>query len=370
MYVECILVILTVLTCFIWRYRKRIKIINLATMGFAVYFLSQVKDTPDINNYIYAYYREGYTFKDVGFKTVCNFFKGLGLDYYQFQTVYFLITICIIVYALLRLSEKRTLIYILYILFPFLYSAIQIRNFFVLGMITLGFSLSATTKKPIKTVSWIVCVLIASTQHVLALGFLPFAFLIDKKNTSVRIMQVMCVITVVFLLLPNSHILSVITNVFSSIADEHRTMKYTVRSTHLGHYVMIGRSVLMLLIANMTHKKAERICAGGEMLAQMGTELEALSIAENLMIYSSLFWPLYVLNGNFTRLMQDESIVLYYVISIYGSLYNITSPAKRSFRIPVNLPSFLSSVLIIYNAISLWVLNYETVVEPLLRIGK
>lgn len=348
----------------IWN-KYKIKIVDIIIFIGLSIFLYTVRNTPDINNYMITYYSENYSYKDVGFKLICKYCVGLGLDYYQFQFIYYMISLSLVIASLLNLTDSRTIIYVCYIAYPFLFNVIQIRNFFFAAMLLSAYSLCITTKyKERRLLYWIICLLVASTQHISAIAFLPFAFLMEKKKVLRILAQVMLIVAIILVVIPNNAILNLITAVLKVFIDESRASKYTIRITHFGFVVMIGESLLMITIVWLIKNKERTLFRKRE---SFNSKIDySFELAENLMIYSCAFCPLYTINGNFTRLMQNETLILYYVVFTFASELNKGHKIDHSYRLVVDRPIVIFLILFLRNVYLLWV-KYADIITMVLE---
>ncbi len=350
-------------------YRKKIKLINLLMVGFMTYIAFNVRQTPDINNYMIRYNMD-YAGHEYGFILLARFFRNHGATYFEFQNCYLLVAISTISYGLIRLTDNRTFIYIFYFFFPFLLNLVQLRNFMVLAFLVLAIGVSyGNENNIIKRIGWCVLCGLAATQHIVAIAYIPFVFVWDNKKALKFIIGGSLGVTLLLLITPD-RMVAIISNFINLVADDTRASIYGVRATQFGIIVMVLESVAMILIAKYSSIFIDEY---NQLLDKMGStkyiETSHFEFVVNLLYYSSIFWPFYFLNGNFTRLMQNELLIVYMVIAtVMRYALNITQLSERNVKMSNMLIGIFLFFIPLYaiNLSTLWNGLYESVVVPVL----
>lgn len=369
MYIGAMIAIIIADLIAFYPYRKRIKLINIILLGFMIYVAFNVRKTPDMNNYI-ARFNLDYAGHDYGFIFLAHFFRDHGASFYEFQNWYFLLAISMIAYGLVRLTKDRTLIYILYFFFPFLLNLVQIRNFMVLAVLILAIGICyGNDNKILKRILWCVLCGLAATQHLVAIAYVPFVFIWDNKKALKYVILGSSIVTVLLLIVPG-RIIAVISGIINLVADETRSDVYGVRSTQLGIIVMVLESVAMMLVARFS---ALFVSEYNKIIQSINEkkiiESSHFDFVVNLLYYGSIFWPFYFLNGNYTRLMQNELLTVYMAIAtVLKYVFAINKGVERSVKMSNML---IASIVIfiplyIYSLTTIWGNLYEAVVTPIL----
>lgn len=350
-------------------YRKRIRPINILLLGFMIYVAFNVRNTPDINNYILRFTHD-YPGHDYGFIFISHSFRDHGATYFEFQNWYYFVAISAIAYGLIRLTEQRTLIYILYFFFPFLLNLVQLRNFMVLALLILAIGMCYGNENNLaKRIWWCVLCGLATTQHIAAIAYIPFVFVWDNKKALRYIVVGSSILTFLLLIAPGNMV-NLLTNIVNFVADETRADMYGVRATQLGIIVMVVESIAMMLIAKLAGDFVN--IYNEDLLAQESyryIESSHFEFVINLLYYSSVFWPFYFLNGNFTRLMQNEFLIVYMgMATLFRYALSVNQRMGRSIKISnkLILTILIFIPLYIYNLTTIWGGLYEEVVVPVL----
>lgn len=366
MYYSVIALILFINLIAVFPYRKKLQIGSIVTFIIIAVFLSKVTDTPDINNYIYLY-TSTYT-KDIGFSLIAHYFYGLGWSYYQFQTVYMLIGLCLFEYALIRmeLPIKRVVIYLLYLLYPFLLNVVQIRNFLVMALVLLAFSVTyKENRKILRYLKWCIVIGVAATQHLMALAYLPFIFLCDKQYVFRKFIKIFMPVTVIFAVFPDS-IIAFLNRYLVLIAGESRLAGYS-STTVIGRYFNILAVFLILAIGYTFFRFMKQAENESELFFYdvhgMYQYAEKLL---NLLLYNILLCPFLLVNANFARLVQNLFPLIYIGIVLSVYVYR-RLPLKRVnslvfYRNRIIIALTISIPLFSYYTYTLWIELYDTVV--------
>ena len=191
----------------------------------------------------------------------------------------------------------------------------------------------------------------------------------DKNTYTRKLPIIMTVITVAFLVIPSPFIY-IIEAIVHLLIKDFRADLYTVRATRVGWILMIGKSVCLIFIANMSfHYERRYAQVLGDSQERYALNEGFYELLKSLFEYGALFWPLYVLNGEYTRLMQNEAIMVYIgiVMIIKCKLpTNILLEDRVYLYIKKKHILFSFYCLFIYDILTLWIGNSRTVVEPLL----
>lgn len=344
-------------------YREKIKIVNIVIIGAIILFLSMIRDTPDINNYYLRFSADFFSVKDAGFNTLARVIYRMHWDYYQFQTFIYVICISLISQGLIRTVEKRTLVYVLYMAYPFLLNAVQLRNFVAASIFVFTVCVCSIDNNSVRQkIKWCILMLIASSMHILIFAFVPYIFVIDKEKILRTMAVFFLTIAGLFYVFPKE-IIAIIGKVFSLIDKSSRVSQYLVISTRYGGLVMIIEAILLFYCANKLYK----VCWHYSLFDKDSNAFVFCTFVERLMLYSLIFTPLYVLHGDFFRLVQNTTILLYGIFSI---TYNVDKKGGGGAFIKIKkemlMPTVLVIFFVIYHVFTLWIGSYDNVVKPLI----
>ncbi len=166
--------------CFFKRNSKVMFVIAFLWMWFLFSF--------NYGNADYEMYRglyEGTVIRDIepGTRILMDFFNSLGFSYHGFLCVFGAIGLGLIAYTIYKRSKNISFVAALYLIFPFVLDAIQIRNFIAMALIIFGINFLITQKR-LWWLKYAVINLIAVSFHSFALvcfAFIPLAFMNRKK---------------------------------------------------------------------------------------------------------------------------------------------------------------------------------------------
>lgn len=135
---------------------------------------------PDLNSGIHdVYYRiymqEEIFIKDIGYGLIMVVFKNIGFSYEMFRMITSLVGILLINSTVKKYIKNTTLLYLIYIVYPFYLDVVQIRNFLMVSIIIFAIPnmIDKSKKSTIKSV--ILCIIAISIQK-LGIIYLPFCF--------------------------------------------------------------------------------------------------------------------------------------------------------------------------------------------------
>lgn len=149
-----------------FRFRKRF--MDVIPMLAVLMLCWNAIDAPDNDSYMKAYnnlerekYYRGF---GIGFKLVINVFRSLGFNYRFFKLFIVLITLVITEIVLIYLTADSWLVWSYYLVFPALYTYIQIRNALALSIVAAGL---AVIVKHVKygELYCMLCIAVAYTIH-------------------------------------------------------------------------------------------------------------------------------------------------------------------------------------------------------------
>ena len=352
-------------------YRNKIRLSNLILLVLMLMVAFSVRKTPDIANYILNFNFGSTSGKDPAFAFLLSIFKKGGATYYNFQDWYFLVALSLISYGLIRLTDHRTLIYILFFFYPFLLNLVQIRNFMAMALLVFAIGVCYSNREKFsKRILWCLIVGLAATQHAAAMAYIPFALFWDKKKALRFLVIASSIFTAVLFIGPDS-LLNILARFLSFAIDSERAETYGARSTHFGLFVMVAQAVAMMLIAKFSVRFAnEYNKLPTRDVALKRVDTAPLTFTFDLLCYSAIFWPFYLLNGNFTRLTQNEFLLIFMCMALLLK-YKASLHGRKDFGAKIVNPltfSFLAfAPLYIYSLTTIWSTHYQDVVIPIMR---
>ncbi len=320
-------------------------------------FVSSITIGPDVDNYLFAYSAKYYVTKDFGLSILMDYSKKIGLNFYEFKYIYVFICISLLFCGLKIIIPNISKVILIYLFFPFLLNVVQIRNFFIISFIILAFAISSRIKNIfLSYVLWMFFILVAATQHIAALCYLPFIFVRDKGTLLFKIMPIMFLLSIAAQFLFQSAFSSIMQQFLFFFDSSSRFDQYSEKTSHYGSFILMLETLGMIFIAN-------KVCFINNFLTLFGNEnlfvknnSDISNRIRNLFLYSSLFWPLYIWGGSFSRLMQPEFILMY-VLIVYASQSLIGIP--NFFKEHLKTNDLYTKILIVFGI--LFLLNCKTI---------
>lgn len=180
--------------------------VNHLYLLFSILFLwilfSFCSEVPDYRNYAYVFQRlnwgDNYHSMETGYWLLCKFATFLGLDFSVFRKIYGLIGLTLMGSTAMRYMDKPYRVFLLYLLYPFLLDLVQIRHFMACSIVIYGIRYLEEFKVE-NVVKYSLCVLLAVTQHSIAIVYLVFLFAYLKEIKIV--IRIAISVTIVFFVL-------------------------------------------------------------------------------------------------------------------------------------------------------------------------
>jgi hypothetical protein len=296
-------------------------------------FVSSITNAPDVDNYLLAYTAKYYVSKDVGFSTMMDFSKKIGLNFYEFKYIYLFTCISLLFGGLKIIIPNISKVVLTYLLFPFLLNVVQIRNFFIISLIIFAFAICSHIKNNLLSyILWIFFILVAATQHTVALCYLPFIFFRGRGALLFKIVPIMFLLVVLAQFLLQSIFASIMQQGLFFFDFSSRFGEYNEKMSHYGAFVFVFETLGMIYIA-------QQACFFNNILTQLQIrspftwENSKMPIyIRNLFLYGTLFWPLYVWGGSFSRLLQIQHVLLFVLFF-------------TCFQMIAKIPKFLREIL-------------------------
>lgn len=147
-------------------------------------------DAPDNSSYRSAYenleHEKYYRGFGIGFKFLINVSRHLEFDYRLFKLILVLITLLLTELVLIQLTENSWLVWSYYLIFPAIYTYIQIRNAFALAIVAVGLMFLVKHVK-YREVYCVLLIVVACTIHSTCVLFLviPLLFLLNERVVAI-----------------------------------------------------------------------------------------------------------------------------------------------------------------------------------------
>ncbi len=311
---------------------KRISIAPYLLLLTLIILFAGSASNPDTDVYLDMYENTENIFKDYGFGLFIVLLKSLGIGYKGL-----LVSVAILGLGLMHDVARRyldndelILLYIMYLIHPFFYDVIQVRNFLAAALMI--YAVHELSKEEIKdTIISFVLIIIAITIHFAAVFYIPFIVLISLvKSNKIRekILYTLSGIAIIFF--SNKFL------VYKSLdflldyilKGKGRQSYFGFRTTSLVGYVFwlfILLNVLLMLMCMQIQRKTKTEDAN--------FKSKFSYIVYLLNFYSILFCPLFLATLDFYRLNRNILFLNYIVILITARKMNRSTCISKKEKI-------------------------------------
>src|SRR5690606_36363448 len=186
-----IILIFTVLQMIFISQNKNFKLAKLIFIFILSLIFGLTINHPDYISYVIIYdniidpaYLDS-TSTEIGYKYLMLFFKTMGFDYHFVMILISFLGLSIISSSIDRYfsNKKNYWILIIYLIYPFFFDLVQIRNFIGFVLIVYSFRF-LIFNKPNNSLKFILTILIGTLFHNIMWLYLPLIFVKYKKMSS------------------------------------------------------------------------------------------------------------------------------------------------------------------------------------------
>lgn len=289
--------------------------------------------------------------KDPGYGLIMVFLRKVGFTAYNFKLGIAIIGFVLISITVFRLVNNRMLFYLIYGIYPFLFDVVQSRNFLVMSILIFSMPLLIKSNFQKKLIFIALMIFAASIQKI-ALLYIPLVFVgkIRQKKSS-RIFSAVIIFVAILAGFSRPVLLKIVTSVatVSGFADE--LSSYTIVVTRFGWLIFWAEQIfayLLIKYANKIEQTDETYMLNGEISsAKFDFQRRFIQLMQNVNYYMFIFLPLFILNGNYTRIIRNITplniIAIIIVISAHSGRI---LPTKR--RISLLMWTMLYEIWMFY----------------------
>ena len=330
---------------YIIRYRKRKNEIFLfvCILLFMWILMAYNTSSADIGYYSNMFNRikAGVTYHAVegGFYFLCKLAVLLGMEYSCFLKLYSAVALLLIASTVIKYAKKPWLVLIVYFCYPFILDIAQIRHFMAVAIFTYAIRyLEKFSRK--NMVFYCILILIATTQHVLAFGFLIFllAYISDKKKIikiSILFMLAMFV----------GQRLLFSTWIYRSIIG--------LRDADIDYSA--GISIGMFLQYSLFYAILLGLCLYLDKIKKIEND-----ISFKIAMLSSIFIPLLLIDFQFTRFFRGSILMVY--IYILNRIYSLKKEYNRFGYVCIFMIFMITVFVLLFGPSSGY---FETMTRPI-----
>jgi len=272
----------------------------------------------------------------IGYTLLMKFGNLLNLDFFKFRMI--VIGICFfVIYKLVikRYAYNYNYMLLLYLLYQIIIDSEHFRNF--IAMTILLISIRYLEKKSLKnSIKFSILVLLSASFHTAFLAYLVLLLMhVSDRKLLIKIIVIFTILLTVITIINNNRL--PVLNILLSITDDDKIIGYLSTKTNLGYLIPFTLHIINVLFLYWSKKIASwkkdvpnAMGSNSSNIVFSGGELSDLSIV-NLVLWINIigivFFPLFIMNLQFYRLIRNFLILNYAVYSIVsnklrsGSLY-------------------------------------------------
>ncbi len=280
--------------------KKNIKIIDCLSLIFLIFISSYSKDYADYDNYLFMY-NNNEMITQLGLKFTMKIGNILSLTYNQY--LIFINTLCYIMifYIIKKLAPNRSVVYLLYFIYPYFLDIIQLKNFIGESFLIFSVGILIINREKLKPIFIYLCSLGFHEAFIL---YLPYWF-IKKRILKKLIITSFVAFTVIFI---SFYLKLGILEKLIFFLPEWKIRNYTDKIARIGWIIPLGYQLFSFYIVKVMLKKLTKILYKKDRIFKK---------LDKLLTYSLVFLGLYYINGTFERLYRNLWIFNYIIASNY-----------------------------------------------------
>lgn len=293
--------------------------------------------------------------KDLGFKLLMNLTSFLGMNYQMFIIILSFIGLILILITVKRFSPNPMYVYLLYFIFPYFLDIVQIRNFLMMSILI--YSLRYLVEDKRKSITkYLVSTLIAASIHSVAVLYFPLVFVKSKNKNLIRIgvFLSLCFSVIVF---ANNNEIPFIKQILGLFTDNRFILRWFDMNTNFGFLLPWSIHIFSYLIMLVSKKIINKYNQNLE-----NNELHFFYAVYWVSVISFFFFPLYMVNTEFSRLMRNFSILYYISFSIANKAIGL-----KNARLKLKYNLLVIIYIFILVTIQLLIPHFDTVIKAVLE---
>lgn len=266
---------------------------------------------PDYGNYLLHYDYITLTgnaigTSEFGFAFLMKIAIFFNLEYYQFLMLFTGIGLLLIVSTVEKYAIHPQLVYALYFIYPFILDIVQLKHYLAMAIVV--FCFRYLENKEIKNIiKFLIGILIAFSIHYISLIFIPLLFLVNLKTE--KIYTIMFFYLVIGIPLAYTNIYEIFASYLVPVLE---TESYFLNRAHNGFILQIFIQSGVLILIYLSKR----------FLDKHNYENNIVNIIYKANILLLILFPLYIINGTFSRAFRMLAIPNYIMFSIVFSKIN------------------------------------------------
>lgn len=288
--------------------KKNNIIIDYLSLLFFIFIGTSSSNYHDYNNYLIMY-NNNEIITQLGLKVTMKIANILSLTYNQYLILINILCYIMIFYIIKKLAPNRSMVYLLYFIYPYFLDIIQIKNFIGESFLIFSVGILIINREKLKS---IFIYLFSLGFHEAFILYLPYWF-IKKRILKKLIIASFVAFTGIFI---SFYLKLGILEKLIFFLPEWKIKSYTDKIARIGWIIPLGYQLFSFYIVKVMLKKLTEI---------LGEKDRIFKKLDKLLTYSLVFLGLYYINGTFERLYRNLWIFNY----IIASNYYIYSKNKR-----------------------------------------
>lgn len=263
---------------------------------------------PDLQAYKNIYYGDNRSI-ELGFVLLTKLFRNMNISFEAFVAIISFFCLVMTFTTIKLYTKNLNLVMGLYMIYPFVIDAIQLRNFIATSIVifSIRYLLRNNLKNKLKYVFFII---LAGMMHQLFFFYLLFLLIdIKKRNTKIKVIVGSSLLFSVLVFL-NGNSIPLLDQILPISPEKYR--RYFSTKLRYGFLINWSFNLLYLFLINLSKKR----------VSQNKNELDVSNIERYITlvfwinVVTVVFFPLYMLNVNFYRLYRNISLINYSVYAI------------------------------------------------------
>lgn len=285
----------------------------------------------------------------VGYTLLMKMGKLLNLDFFTFRVV--IIGLCLILiykYVIKRYSYNHNYIILLYLVYPMMIDSEHLRNFIAMTVLLIG--IRFLDNRSLKSsIQFLIIVLISASFHTAFLVYSSLLMLyVKNRRLLIKIIASITIIITIITIINNNNIPFL--NTFLTIIENEKIIGYFSTKTNLGYLMPVLLQVTSIILLFWSKKillrkksttSGEFAIKGNLLNQDINKEINIADLILWINVIGIIFFPLFIMNLQFYRLIRNFLILNY-------TVYSLTSfrlKRKSLYRFLYNSSVVLSVIL-------------------------
>lgn len=339
-----------------------------------MFFLLVVLMGGSISNIDYSIYENMYNLnnftKDIGFGVLINISNTIGLNFLVFKLIISLFGLSLIYHSLGKLKISKYYFSILYLIYPFFFDVVQIRNFLTMAIVVFAISLQIKNKSR-KTITFIFLILIAASIQKIALAYLPIILVSNRHKNKLSYLITGILITSSMALVLSGNASNVVSQVINYVSNYFVGLEnYVEVNTELGWIISIFQQVMNVFLVFSSKKifiSLNKNTLENVEETLINKQYKFIQLILNINILMLLYVPLFTIDENFTRIIRNIMVINLFVYSL--CIEKIMSFYREQGHFLVKYLIYTGGIYI-YQIYLFFLLNrsyWDTIVMPIIK---